>query len=446
LPIGRNTLDALAESDVHPPDPWPPEMRAALVRVLATGAAAVPALEALDQRGLFIRLVPEWAAVRNRPQRNAFHRFTVDRHLLEAATQAAPLAARVQRPDLLLVGALLHDIGKGFPGDHTDAGVRIVGEMGRRMGFAPGDVAILVGLVRNHLLLPDAATRRDLDDPGTIESVARAVKDRTQLELLAALTEADSLATGPAAWGPWKAGLVADLVRRVATYLESGEVTQASPLITDRHRGFMTQVQRLGRSVVAAEPPNVTVVARDRPGLMSAVTGVFALRGLDIRSADIAGEDGFAVETFVVEPSRNRWPDFKLVADQLEAVLRGSFPLEERLAEQVRAYAEGRRSVSPRPAEVRIDVDNEASAESTVLDIRAEDDVGLLHRITTALFALELDVVAARVSTLGHEVLDAFYVRDAATGGKVTDSEQMQRIKDRIFRAINASTTGTTRP
>ena len=209
--------------------------------------------------------------------------------------------------------------------------------------------------------------------------------------------------------------------------------------MTERQRGFMRQVERLGRSVLAAEPPNVTVVARDRPGLLSAVTGVFALRGLDVRSADIAGEDNFAVETFVVEPSRGRWPDFELVADQLEAVLRGNFPLEERLAEQVRAYAEGRRSVSSPPVEVRVDIDNSASAGSTVVDVRAEDDVGLLHRITAALFDLDLDVIAARVATLGHEVLDAFYVRDAATGGKVMDPDHIGRIRAGVMRAINGS-------
>jgi [protein-PII] uridylyltransferase len=446
LPINRASLDILAAVDADPPTPWPDDVRAALVRVLATGPAAIAALEALDQRGLLVTLIPEWAAVRNRPQRNAFHRFTVDRHLLEAAAQAAALAGTVERPDLLLIGALLHDIGKGFPGDHTDVGVRIVGDMGRRMGFEPPDVAVLVGLVRNHLLLADAATRRDLDDPATIQAVATAVQDRVQLELLAALTEADSLATGPAAWGQWKAGLVADLVRRVARYLSEGEVQQPAPLVTDRHRGFMRQVERLGRSVVAADTPNVTVVGRDRPGLLSAVTGLFALRGLDVRSADIAGEAGFAVETFVVEPSRSRWPDFKLVADQLEAVLRGTFPLEERLAEQVRTYAQGKRSVSSRPVEIRIDVDNAASVGSTVVDVYAEDDVGLLHRITAAFFSLDLDVVAARVSTLGHEVLDAFYVRDADSGGKVTDPEKIEQMRDRIMRAINTSTTESAPP
>ena len=210
----------------RPPTPWPDDLRQALVRVLAAGPPAIAALESLDQRGLLTRLLPEWAAVRNRPQRNAFHRFTVDRHLLEAAAEAAALARRVSRPDLLLVGALLHDIGKGFPGDHTDAGVEIVADMGRRLGFPPDDVDILVSLVRHHLLLSELATRRDLDDPATVDAVVRGRGRPHRLELLAALTEADSRATGPAAWGSWKAGLVADLVRRA----------EAAPGRRSRHR------------------------------------------------------------------------------------------------------------------------------------------------------------------------------------------------------------------
>jgi len=439
LPISRAALEQLALAAPVPSDPWSDDLRATLVRVLAAGPPAISALEALDQRGLLARVLPEWAAVRNRPQRNAFHRYTVDRHLLEAAAQAAPLAHRVGRPDLLLVGTLLHDIGKGFPGDHTDAGVAIVGDMARRMGFGPDDVSVLVGLVRNHLLLADLATRRDLDDPATIEAVARAVLDSERLHLLAALTEADSLATGSAAWGPWKAGLVADLVRRTETRLAGGEIPQEGSHVTDRHRGFMRQVERLGRSVVAADIPNVVVVSRDRPGLLSAVTGVFAMRGLDVRSADIAGEDGFAVETFVVEQSRGRWPDFERVADELDATLRGTFPLEARLAEQALAYAGGRRAVSPHPVEPSVTSDNAASAASTVVEVRAEDTLGLLHRITAALFELELDVVAARVSTFGNQVVDAFYVRDAATGGKVLDQERLNRISNRVARAINGS-------
>ena len=289
--------------------------------------------------------------------------------------------------------------------------------------------------MRNHLLLPDTATRRDLDDPATVEKVATAVGTRSTLDLLAALTEADSLATGPAAWGPWKAGLVADLVSRTAARLSGSALpSKEQSLITDRHRRLMERASTLGRSIVVPEAPVVTVVAADRPGLLATVTGVLALRGLDVRSADIAGEDGFAVEVFVVEPARGRWPDWELVSDELEAALRGSLPLGQLLADQARAYAGGRRATASAPPITTVTVDNSASASSTVVELHAADGVGLLHRVTTSLFEQNLDVTAARVSTTGHEVVDAFYVRDKATGGKVLDAHRIDQLERSVER------------
>ena len=157
--------------------------------------------------------------MRNRPQRNPVHTFTVDRHLVETATRAAAHTRDVSRPDLLLIGALLHDIGKGWPGDHSRTGAVMARDIGERLGLDAGDVRILETVVRHHLLLPETATRRDLDDPVTIETVAETVGEPVVLETLAALAIADGQATGPAAWGAWKAGLVAELVRRVAAVL-----------------------------------------------------------------------------------------------------------------------------------------------------------------------------------------------------------------------------------
>src|SRR5207249_5442397 len=126
-------------------------------------------------------------------------------------------ARTVARPDLLLLGALLHDIGKGYPGDHTEAGVRVVRELAPRLGLSYGDSATLVAMVRHHLLLPDTATRRDLADPLTVRTVVRAVDGSPDLlDLLHALSIADGLATGPAAWSDWKAGLVAELAARAS--------------------------------------------------------------------------------------------------------------------------------------------------------------------------------------------------------------------------------------
>src|SRR6185295_2161668 len=109
------------------PEPWPPEVRAAFVDLLLAGHRAILVIEALDQLGLWERVLPEWPAVRSKPQRNAYHRFTVDRHLIEAAANAATLVARTDRPDLLVLGALLHDLGKGYPGDHTAVGIELLG-------------------------------------------------------------------------------------------------------------------------------------------------------------------------------------------------------------------------------------------------------------------------------------------------------------------------------
>jgi len=433
IPVTRGSLHRLADKMAPPTDPWPAETREALVRVLLDGHAAIPCLESLDQHNLLTRLVPEWAAVRHKPQRNAYHRFTVDRHLLEAAANAADLADRVERPDLLVVGALLHDIGKGYPGDHTEVGVELIATIGSRMGFTARDVDTLVAMCRYHLLLPDAATRRDLDDPSTIEHVAAAVVDVGTLELLGALTEADSLATGTAAWGSWKAGLVAELVERTRRVLQ-GQDAPSGRGVTDDNRSLMAEVRASARPSVHLEPPQVIVAAPDRRGLLASVAGILALHGLDVRSADVTSEDSVALETFTVEVGR-RWPDAARLRQDLEAVLADRFELTDRLAERAAAYAGGQRPSAARPVEPRVSVDNDASATSTVVEVRAPDEMGLLHRVTRALFDRHLNVVSARVSTLGNEVVDAFYVRDLE-GAKIEDPEALELLCAAVADAI----------
>jgi [protein-PII] uridylyltransferase len=429
-PIAKGSLHRLADRMPPPGDPWTDETRAALVSLLALGRPAIDKIESLDQHGLLVRLIPEWAAVRNKPQRNAYHTYTVDRHLLEAAALAAGLTDTVERPDLLLIGTLLHDIGKGFPGDHTAVGIEVVDRIATRMGFAPADVAILVDLVRQHLLLPDTATRRDLDDPTTIARVAQAVGNPLTLHLLAALTEADSRATGPSAWGAWKAGLVADLVERTDRVLQ-GETELAAPdRIVTSNRELMAEVRATGLPSVSLQPPNVIVAAPDRPGLFSSVAGALALNGMDVRAANVGGEDGVAVEVFTVEVARGTWPDTAKLREDLAAVLADRLAIGERLSERERIYPLRRGSAAHLPGS-DVTVDNEASETATVLEIRALDEIGFLHRITRTLFDAGLDVVSARVSTLGEMVVDAFYVRESG-GSKVTDDSRLSEITQEI--------------
>ncbi len=298
------------------------------------------------------------------------------------------------------------------------------------MGFAPADVAILVDLVRQHLLLPDTATRRDLDDPTTIARVAQAVGNRLTLHLLAALTEADSRATGPSAWGAWKAGLVADLVERTDRVLQ-GETELAAPdRIVTSNRELMAEVRATGLPSVSLQPPHVIVAAPDRPGLFSSVAGALALNGMDVRAANVGGEDGVAVEVFTVEVARGTWPDTAKLREDLAAVLADRLAIGERLSERERIYPLRRGSAAHLPGS-DVTVDNEASETATVLEIRALDEIGFLHRITRALFDAGLDVVSARVSTLGEMVVDAFYVRESG-GSKVTDDSRLSEITQEI--------------
>jgi [protein-PII] uridylyltransferase len=399
LPISRTALNLLARKAPVPQDPWPDGLRRTLVDLLALGAPAIPAIEALDQRRLFERYLPEWEHVRHKPQRNPYHLFTVDRHLLEATANAAALAPRVDRVDLLLVGTLLHDIGKGYPGDHTEVGMAVAPTIARRMGFDDDDVAAIVTMIKLHLLLPETATRRDLDDPATARRVADEVGNRMTLDLLAAMVEADSQATGPSAWNSWKAGLVADLVERTTRLLAGEPAPTPGPLLTDELRVIMDSVRDRGVPALSIEDPVVTVVAPDRSGLLAEVTGVLALHGLDVRSAVIAGEDGVAVERFVVEPSRGRWPAVARLSDDLDAMTKGELGIDEALADRARTYR--RRATTPGLVSTEVTVDNSASAVATVVEVRAEDVVGQLHRITRALADCGLDVISAKVSTWG---------------------------------------------
>ncbi len=438
--IDRVTLDRLAAETGRWPEPWPAGASDDLVALLLEGHDAIAALEALDQRDLITRLLPEWAPNRARPQRNAYHRFTVDRHLWEAAANAADLADRVTRPDLLVLGALLHDIGKGYPGDHTDAGIDLVHRIGPRMGFDARDTHVLEQMVRHHLLLPEVATRRDLSDDATIRAVADAVEDALTLELLAVLTEADSKATGSSAWSPWKAELVAELVDKTDKVLGGHDAES----VAGSWRLFPSEevlaLMAEGREVVLTATDMVTVVAADRPGLLSRVAGVLSLHGLDVLGAQAHSDDPasggppMAANEFRVLPPANRVIEWERVTDDLRRALDGQLAIEARIAERARTYRR-RKPQSATPAQTYVRVDNDASSNATVVEVRASNAVGVLYRITKALAEVGLDIRHAKVATLGHEVVDTFYVR--TSGGKVVDPFHLREVEKALLHAVS---------
>lgn len=225
LPLAPVTVRNLAQAWSGLPAPWPTEARDLLLRLLA-GPGLVEVWESLDEEGVIERWIPAWAGVRGRPQRNGIHRHTVDRHLLETVLLAQQLTGRVERPDLLLIAALLHDIGKiAGADDHSVAGAPLAGETARLLGFPPRDCDDIALLVREHLTLAENATRRDPSDPEVIYEVADAVHHRADLlELLLALSEADARAVGSKAWSPWRASLLNTLSGHVRARLDTESV------------------------------------------------------------------------------------------------------------------------------------------------------------------------------------------------------------------------------
>jgi [protein-PII] uridylyltransferase len=430
--IDRKSL--LRLTDCPPlPEPWPEAARGLFVDLFLAGRPAVDVVETLDQKGLWEPIVPEWAAVRCKPQRNAYHRFTVDRHLCEAAANAAGLVDRVDRQDLLVVGTLLHDMGKGYPGDHVIEGVEVVGRMGHRMGFTESDIHTLQQMVRHHLLLPDVATRRDLSDDGTIDHVAKAAGDLETLRLLGALTEADSLATGSAAWGSWKAELVTVLVDRAAHVLGGGELSEVPEAVfpTPEHLALLAQRRRIIQGV----DDRLTVVSADRPGLFARVAGVLSLNGLAVLEAAVHTDDNdMALEVFRVESNFGPTVPWDRVIRDLERALDGRLAIEARLAERSRVYARGRR-LPGLVTHPEVLIDNDLSHASTVLEVRAPDAVGLLWRITRALHDLDLDITSAKVQTIHSDVVDSFYLQ-SGDGRKVTDRTYLDEVERAVFFAL----------
>ncbi|WP_329569922.1 [protein-PII] uridylyltransferase [Streptomyces sp. NBC_01361] len=445
LPLSLHAVRRMAAAARPLPTPWPAEAREQLVTLLGAGRPTVEVWEALEAEGLITRLLPDWERVRCRPQRNAVHTWTVDRHLVETAVRAAELTRRVGRPDLLLVAALLHDIGKGWPGDHSVAGEIIAKDVAARIGFDRADVAVVATLVRHHLLLIESATRRDLDDPATVRAVADAVGSVGTLELLHALTEADALATGPAAWSSWRGSLVTDLVKRVAAVLagedpDDGDGPAAAEPTAEQER-LAVEAFRTGGPVLSlraqteapadrdaegteaapADPEplgvELLIAVPDQPGVLPAVAGVLAMHRLAVRTAELRALDlpaqmpgSVLLLDWRVAAEYGSLPQAARLRADLVRALDGSLDIAARLAERDAAYPRRRGTVAPPP---RVTVAPAASRHATVIEVRAQDAPGLLHRIGRALETADVRVRSAHVSTLGANAVDAFYVTGA---------------------------------
>jgi [protein-PII] uridylyltransferase len=487
--IAPETLDAVEAANLPAEIGWSDQVRRAFLELLGAGPAAADAFEAMDRADILTRFLPEWEAVRCRPQRDPYHRYSVDLHLLRTFEGVArtlggadggdPVTAEavaaIEHRSGVLLGALLHDIGKTGAGRHVPEGDRIAGEVLGRMGIAEPDRSLAHWIVRDHLLLSDTATRRDLSDEDLILEVASRVETTERLAALYLLTVADAAATGPLAWTPWRAALVRELVAKVQRVLDRGQMgVEVAERLTERadairkslaaedealverfllkmprayllgvpvdrvaeHFGLVTtpvgptEVKMLAGPGERAGTYSLTVVAADRRGLLSSIAGALSLAGLSILTAQVftTGDD-IAVDVFEVEGvfepqiGEERWREFRT---SLRKAIEGRISLEHRVADKRRHYPPPRTDTP-----VEVSAHNDASDFFTVIEVGAPDRLGLLFDITRTLAELHLDVHLAKVATYAGRVVDAFYVRDSV-GRKLEEPARVAEIEDAL--------------
>jgi [protein-PII] uridylyltransferase len=317
--------------------------------------------------------------------------------------EANSLIRNVARPDLLLVGSLLHDIGKARLGDHSEVGSLLIREIAPAMGFSAADSEVLEVMVALHLLLPDTATRRDLEDPRTIARVAQKVETLEILDLLHQLAIADARATSPIASSAWRLKLIQQLRDSVAAVLQ-GSTPPAPPELVDQ-----LDLDEAGLGLIV-EPEEdhllIKVSAPDQNGLLALTAGVFALHRLVVRSARTRTISDRAISHWRVAPLFGDAPSVALLRSELRRALNGTLDVQSELLTREQS-AITRTTLSAKP---RVLIDNVSSDKATILEVRTHDASGVLNRIAKAITSTNTNITAAHVSTLGAEVDDVFYL------------------------------------
>jgi [protein-PII] uridylyltransferase len=425
-------------------------------------------LSEMHELGLLGRYLPEFGALTCLVQYDVYHKFSADQHSLLAVEHMEALAPgqsaesegaaqvfnEVEKPGLLLLGMLLHDIGKAKGHGHVAKGIPLIRELTQRVGLDAADADRVEFLVAHHLTMSHIAQRRDIDDPRTIADFAETVREPERLRMLYLLTFADMRAVGPGVLTGWQAAILHDLYLRTLARLTGGREEKPNRTqLVERLRQFVkddvglqavkahvamvsdryvttTNVQRMAEhlrliarldaAAVATElfhhpdlgSSDLVVVTRDVPGLFALIAGTLAAHGVNIISAQIATRaDGIAIDTFQVNDptgeavsSAMRW---NRVLDALRAVLQREQTVEALLErrQRGRAAADG----FERP---KIAVDNQLSDDHTVIEIKCADRLGLLYLITRTLSAQGLDIASARIATEIDQALDTFYVHD----------------------------------
>jgi [protein-PII] uridylyltransferase len=446
----------------------------AFEKVLSRPASSFNALDAMLDTGFLVHFIPEFKGVVNRIQFDQYHLYPVAQHVLLTVGLLKEIAGgksegrdafgqklyqEIRSKRVLLWAALLHDIGKAEPSSgHSERGAVIAARICAEKGFSEAETEGVVFLVREHLLLFETATRRDINDEQTSLNVARRVEKPERLKMLYLLSMADAMATGPKAWNDWTASLMSSLFLKTLNVMEKGELVsrRATRIIEEKKESLLaslaTPAGDAGAELINYMSPRyllntpgpeipghialfrqlgerrfvwridksadgrtrtITLCAQDRPGLLSRVAGVLTLNGIDILDVRIyTWRNNVALDIFEVLPppdpifEEERW---QRAAGHLEAALKDELDLSAELTRRQNGFRSIKSLTRERPQ--RVMIDNETSSFFTIIEVVAWDFPGLLYRVTDAIFRCRPDIWVAKSATRVDQVVDVFYVR-----------------------------------
>ncbi|MEO6726077.1 MAG: [protein-PII] uridylyltransferase [Blastocatellia bacterium] len=475
-----------------------PEAAQAFLKMLRTKGRVAAGLRLMHDLDFLGKFLPEFARVTCLVQHDLYHRYTVDEHTLrtiEALDELIHSRSKTleryrnvfsQVSDLasLHLGLLMHDIGKGLGGGHTEKGIEIAKRVCARLQLEEQMTDAVLFLIRQHLLMSHIAQRRDLSDEKVIRDFAEQVGTVDRLNMLCLLTYGDIHGVGPGVWNEWKDALLwelyikaravllpeekdesdveplrARIARMLASEVDQDEVRKHFKLLPDDYARFTPpqiiiehirliaslnsrQVKTGWRVNTQTRCTDMHLCARNRRGLFAAVAGALTAQGVNILSVHLnTRADGFAIDSFKVRDSAGepindpvRWEQ---IDTAVKRALSGDYDVtaavEKRLRSQTASKFSSKRKILA-AAPTRFSWDNYSSNKSTILEVRTGDRLGLAYKIASTLAALNLDIVFAKVATEKHLALDIFYVTNA-NGEKLNDDE-LSAIEDMLHQAL----------
>ncbi|WP_287877401.1 [protein-PII] uridylyltransferase [Acidovorax sp.] len=469
-----------------------PVNRTAFMRILQQPSGITHAMRLMNQTSVLGRYLWAFRGIVGQMQHDLFHVYTVDQHILmvlrnmrrffmaEHAHEypfCSQLAAGWDKPWILYIAALFHDIGKGRGGDHSLIGATEVRRFCRQHGVAREDARLIEFLVREHLTMSTVAQKQDLSDPDVIAAFAQRVGDERKLTAMYLLTVADIRGTSPKVWNAWKGKLLEDLYRATLRTL-GGRAPDAAAEIEARKREALVllalnalpfeahkalwatldvsyfmrheaadiawHTRHLSRHVGAAHPVvrarqslageglQVMVYAPDRADLFARICGYFDRAGFSILDARVhTANNGHALDTFQVvasnQPGHYRELTHMVENDLVRAIETGG-PLPDPAARRVS------RRVKSFPVAPRVTLRPDEKAQRWLLAISASDRAGLLYLVARILARHQLSVQLAKVSTLGERVEDTFLIQ----GPELQSNARQIEIETELLQALSA--------